>query len=585
MRLPIEKIKASLLHPDHVVRWAAAGFFGRTYSPDPEIMPLIIRAYKCYGLDAFPVADFLPGIAQTEATVGWMIGEIESLGIGKDDRERHYVQTLLATLRNADAATLRPHESKFLSLWQFDARTRYAVAARIRACSLPTTSLWEKLVELCEELDQRDEFSHDDYDTACALTHAMSGFSEQFAERVMSVLRHRSDDEAGWLEEMAVRLTGEMRLELAAPLIVDRLASGCDEVEEALARIATDSVTAEIARQFAARDCYFREEAGWVLETIHSDLSVQTALALFADEQEEQVCSSLLTSALMNFATEAIEPARQFVRIMPKSIEVLDVRRALILSCKVMGETFPEFNAWFADLSNDAEFERRYFQSLALDSNPADSDKAEFDEGNGPGESRDGAASGGAKTVVIQMRPGQVFVKIADPKPAPDLTELLLRKTIDDWFGDRPSFVIDRTEAISKQGEMLGIHVWYHVTKDCPQPTDPPKPLPDTFTIEVHGPIVKIHSKEYMEAVLADAMKILGLYEHRKDTLLVVNPRRVAILLSKEARRGAIMPVELLEKIIDAAMKSRLQTWLASPPTAFYVTHSPGDWFAGRQAT
>lgn len=184
-------------------------------------------------------------------------------------------------------------------------------------------------------------------------------------------------------------------------------------------------------------------------------------------------------------------------------------------------------------------------------------------------------------TVVIEMEPGWVYVKIADPKPALDRIEFFLRRTIDEWFDARPAFVIDRAEAITNHGEMLGIHVWYYVAGDRPQPTSPPKPLPDSFTIEVHDQIAQQHSKEYVEAVLDDAMRILPSYQHRQDTLVVINPRRVAVILDKQARRGAVIPVDLIEQIVEGSIKAKLQTWLANPPSPFYVMHIAGSWFSG----
>jgi hypothetical protein len=183
-------------------------------------------------------------------------------------------------------------------------------------------------------------------------------------------------------------------------------------------------------------------------------------------------------------------------------------------------------------------------------------------------------------TVVIEMEPGWVYVKMADPKPAPDRIEFFLRRTIDEWFDARPAFVIDRAEAITNHGEMLGIHVWYHVAEDRHQPTSPPKPLPDSFTIEVHGQIAQQHSKEYVEAVLDDAMRILPSYQHRNDTLVVINPRRLAVILDKQARRGAVIAVDLIEQVVDGPMKMKLQAWLASPASPFYVMHLAGSWFS-----
>ena len=39
-----------------------------------------------------------------------------------------------------------------------------------------------------------------------------------------------------------------------------------------------------------------------------------------------------------------------------------------------------------------------------------------------------------ATTVVMEMEPGWIYVKIAEPKPEPDRIEMLLRLTIQQWF-------------------------------------------------------------------------------------------------------------------------------------------------------
>lgn len=99
--------------------------------------------------------------------------------------------------------------------------------------------------------------------------------------------------------------------------------------------------------------------------------------------------------------------------------------------------------------------------------------------------------------------------------------------------------------------------------------------------IEVHADVAKSFAKEYVEAVITDAMKILPSYQHRQDTLVVVNPRRVAVVLDKQARRGAVIPVDLIEQVVERPMKTKLQTWQAAPATPFYVMHISGSWFSG----
>lgn len=99
------------------------------------------------------------------------------------------------------------------------------------------------------------------------------------------------------------------------------------------------------------------------------------------------------------------------------------------------------------------------------------------------------------------------------------------------------------------------------------------------MSIEVQGLVAKESPREYVEAVVADALKILPSYKHRQDTLVVVNARRIAVILDKQAHRGAVIPVDLIEQVVSGPMKERLQTYLASPTQTFYVLHIAGSWF------
>ena len=184
-------------------------------------------------------------------------------------------------------------------------------------------------------------------------------------------------------------------------------------------------------------------------------------------------------------------------------------------------------------------------------------------------------------TVVIEMEPGLVYVKIMDPKPAPDRIEFCLRRTIDEWFNAHPQFVIDRAQAVADHGEMQGIHVWYHVKDHQSEPTTAkPQQQPTSLNIEVHNQILHHVSKEYIEAVVEDAMGIWRSYQDRQDTLVAINPRRIAVILDRQANRGAVLPVQFIEQVMDGSMRTGLQTWLESPPARFFVTHLSGSWFA-----
>ena len=92
MRLPAEKIKQAILHPDREVCDAAVYYFADAYSADPTIMPLVIQAFDRYGLDAFSIYSF--ELAQTSDSIVWLMKEIERVGEGSNERECEYARSL-----------------------------------------------------------------------------------------------------------------------------------------------------------------------------------------------------------------------------------------------------------------------------------------------------------------------------------------------------------------------------------------------------------------------------------------------------------------------------------------------------------
>src|SRR5215831_14210767 len=100
------------------------------------------------------------------------------------------------------------------------------------------------------------------------------------------------------------------------------------------------------------------------------------------------------------------------------------------------------------------------------------------------------------------------------------------------------------------------------------------------MSIDVHGLIAKSFSKEYVEAVVTDALHLLPSYRDRQDSLVVINARRIAVILDQQAHRGAVIPVDFIERVIEGPMKERLQAYLASPTQVYYVMHIARSWFA-----
>ncbi len=114
---------------------------------------------------------------------------------------------------------------------------------------------------------------------------------------------------------------------------------------------------------------------------------------------------------------------------------------------------------------------------------------------------------------------------------------------------------------LSPPGEPHGINVWYHLHENQINRAPPESPE-NSFTISVHGDF---------EAVVEDVLGMIRVDPDRPDTLVAVNPRRVAVAVNRQSRRGTVLPMERILPALEDTEKMRLQAWLASPASPIYV--------------
>jgi hypothetical protein len=364
MRLSAERIKEAILHPDRNVRDAAVYYFAQSHSDDPTVMPLVIQAKQLYGLDAFSTFSFLIDLVQTSETFEWIIGEIVRTDENTREREHRYRSVLVRALREGNVDLQKQYLGRIQSLQTLDVMSKALITERIDLASMTADKLWEKLNAFCTVVD-RTEMLTEDYEYGRSLVAALAPHREQFGRKVMRCLE---DPEAytGWLEVFIVRLAGEMKLERAIPFLADRFADedswACEEAYRALEMIGSESVVQELARRNVSGDWGLRFAVATTLEKIHSDLSVRTCQELLAQEPDESVQGHLLRAVLLNFCPDGIEPARQHILNTAKSLEMLEVRSALLAACLLLGKTFPEFPAWKEDSKHNSDFRRQWYE-------------------------------------------------------------------------------------------------------------------------------------------------------------------------------------------------------------------------------
>jgi hypothetical protein len=388
MRLTPDQIKQGIKHSARSVRNASIAYFADSFNTDPDIMPLIIQAVEEHGWDdAFDFCYLIQRLPQTEATVLWLIEQLEQRGPSQNDENDFLTSWLLEVLANAAPPLLQAQEQRILELGVVDEDMRKAIRDRIALHGLDPETLWRELEELCDHNKSKDYLPDEDIDHAHRLVEAMGRHPNVFDARVIERLGQDIDDYSDnpmiWMEPFLVQLTGELRLEQAVPLVLKRAQE--DEVvasREAmwsLARIGTDAVVDALTDVSQKGDWDFRYHTAEILGIVHTDRALERCLGLLQEEKEVDIQCRLAQSALMHFSDEAIQPVRRFaVNDNLDPDDTIEVRSVFIGVTTLMGIDFPERGQWQEDADQYAEFQQGWYTKQNADEEAADPAEDDF---------------------------------------------------------------------------------------------------------------------------------------------------------------------------------------------------------------
>lgn len=370
MRLTSQQIKQAIIHPERIVRDVALRYFSESYSEDPTIMPRTVQAIETYGWDdAFEYHHFLDSLVQTEDTLLWLIDRLNRMGRPRTEPERHICHRLSSVICESDVALLMKHEQAILGLEGFFAECGEVMADRLRLMTVDAETCWQDLERLCQEHRSAADISKFPTLRAFRMCEAIArdgGHAEQVLSILGQKIQEADDNPLAWLECFVVRLAGEMRLEAALPMLVEKLkADGGDllneECQRSLAKIGTDAAVEAICRDFASAPWHYRLYAAGSLSYIRSDLVVAKCLELLGHERSgDLIEADLILATLANFSDEGIERARQFTLTGNH-----EVRTELLAAATLLGVSFPELERWKAQQKQDAVERKRRAEWLS----------------------------------------------------------------------------------------------------------------------------------------------------------------------------------------------------------------------------
>jgi hypothetical protein len=350
-RLSDEAIKQGILHSDVDVRGAALRFFADALGADRTVMPVVIDALDRYGRTGafrftFPIAQ----LAQSEATVRWALDELKTQP-RRTDGERDYLAAVSGLLVHADPRIVRAHEADVLASPAVDPEDRERLTRRLTYLAWDDDALWQELQAVCDE-GKGEEYAGDmRWADGQDLVEEIARRGDRHADRTMDLLAVKVDDYANnpfaWMEPLAVRLAGELRLEAAIPLLVEKLHLDAEVVSEecqtALVRIGTDATVQAVRSAYPTAEWHFRLYASGVLGRIHTDPAVTACIELLGHEKDLDLQTWLAQSLVDHLSTEGNEVARRVVLDDP---DQLTLKYKLVTACTLVGQDFPELEEW-----------------------------------------------------------------------------------------------------------------------------------------------------------------------------------------------------------------------------------------------
>jgi len=385
MRLPEDKIKEAILHPDPDLRSRAVHYFSKSYSQDPSIMPLVIQAVEKYGIEeATGILVASRVLPQTEATVAWVIQQLRSqqpkVEPDEDsdweedwDSDTDESTTLEEILLNADCALLEPRREELLTSPAVSEHVRHSTEARLEMYSWDLERCWQEfeMLSVNEKVpDEETEWSYVD-----AFIPIMGRFGKAVEDKTLALLSQTVDPTkpcATMREILAVQLAGWARLESAIPHLVTKLYRNDEFLNEdcsqALTQIGTDAVVEALAVAYPHGEFMFRICAIDAIGDIHTDLSVKQRVQWLVGEEDPELVDSLLYSLVDSFASEAIDAVRQQKEHHPAEYQDHGIISRLMQNCLLSGDRFPEYEAWLEQSNREREKERiaaeQYRESL-----------------------------------------------------------------------------------------------------------------------------------------------------------------------------------------------------------------------------
>jgi HEAT repeat protein len=330
-------------HRSRPISRAAARYFVGAHDPAPATPSVVWNAIGKLG--ALEGRRLIPLLGRLDHDAQDLDRLVQALFRTRDD-------AILRALSDALTQLPVPVLREFLT--NNEAREKLPTALhdrlkqRVDFADLGFDELWKDLVNHHETLSNAS-IREADLDTPKDLVRALAVHTDPSAARCSEVFADSSLKDS-WLHTFAVELAGVIRLEAAAPHLLDLLAGDGDYINDraviALVRIGTPDVVRQTAARFFDSNDIFRIYSPAVLDNIKLPESETAALGLLRETQDFEDRSRLALTLFSLCTTEGFDDLHRITATGDYTDMLGDLEEEMYVLCTMQNRKVPELETW-----------------------------------------------------------------------------------------------------------------------------------------------------------------------------------------------------------------------------------------------
>ena len=378
-------LKRFLLHEDRWVREFVAAYFSDSWSRDPDLMGLVLKACDAYGEDENSYV--LARASHFALASDSLLGILEHLRNTKDLNIASHLNNIVG---RAPVQVLLARESDILDTPNVAQETVERLDRRRSLAAESGEYLWQELQDFSDRSREKRCVGEIDHAYADDLVEALAAHAVPDSGTVCKLLRS-PEVEGEWLENFLVDLAGVRMMSEAIPALVEKLRIDADYLLDctvsALSRIGDPEAVCLMRQAFPQESWVFRLYATGLLGDIKAPESEEAALALLDSEKDESIRTDLCFALCKLFSERGVEAVQREIEAGYDRTAVC-LEDELLVVADVLGVPLPDGESWRAQREERRRAqEQRRAELDRMGEECSASDEGRVDGSDGPDDS------------------------------------------------------------------------------------------------------------------------------------------------------------------------------------------------------